>query len=159
MNDLTKLTFPSKPKTIESKRAAYIFAGILILFALGQLFTFDDFEILLSSYGFIGGIATAKIVSSMLVVSEVFAIPFLLGMRLSRLARVISMILGWISVTGWLVITLWLNITNSSVQNIGILGTKIQLIPGWWDVSFIISIGLLAAWSSWGLWPIKRRLS
>lgn len=159
MKQLIKSTFPSKPKTTESKWAAYLFAGILMLFALGQLFTFDEFVTLLGSYNFIGGTATAKVIGSVFVICEVFALPFLLGMRLSKLARVVSMFLGWLSVAGWLLIALWLNLTSNSVQNIGILGTKIQLTPGWWDVSFMVAIGLLAVWSSWGLWPAKRKIS
>lgn len=159
MKDLIKATFPPKPKSLESKWAAYLFAGVLMLFALGQLFTFDEFVALLVSYNFLGGAITTKIIASMFVICEVFAIPFLLGMRLSKLARMVSMVLGWFNVVGWFAIALLLNLTNNSVQNFGILGTKIQLTPGWWDVSFMIAIGMLAAWSSWGLWPVKRKIS
>lgn len=149
-------TLPEPPKTSDSNKAAYLLAGIFIVFALTQLFGFDEFLELLPGFNFIGGASVAKIFGVIIVICEVFALPFLLGMRLNKTIRIVSMVMGWIVVAGWLKVALWVNLTENSVSNIGILGSKIQLIPGWWAVSFILALCVLAAWSSWGLWPLLR---
>ncbi len=156
MSIFTKTTLADKPKTVESGLAAYLFAGLLIIFAVGQLFEFDKFIELFGAFNFLGGEAVSRIAAAMIVVFEVFALPFLLGMRLSKLFRIVSMVLGWFAVFGWLKISLWINMAANSATNFGLLGTKIQLIPGWWAVPFCVALCILAVWVSWGLWPLQN---
>jgi len=157
MNIFTKATVAKKPKTPESQKVAYLYSFILIVFALSQLFVFDDFLTLLESFWLPGGITVAYLVGGIIVVSEVFALPFLLGMKLSPLMRIISMGLGWLVPLTWFKLALWLNLTINAVSNIGFLGTKVHLVPGWWAVFFSIALGILAAWASWGMWPFAGR--
>ena len=154
MSMFTKTTLAKKPKTRESEAAAYIYSAILIVMVLCQLFNFNDFLTLLESFWLPGGTTAAYLLGGAIVVSEVFALPFLLGMKLSPLMRIISMILGWIVPLKWLGLALWLNLTVNAVSNIGFLGTTFKIIPGWWAVTFCIGLILLTAWSSWGMWPI-----
>lgn len=157
MKILSKATSAKPPRTTESRSAAYLYALILIVFALGQLFTFDEFTALIGTFYNFGGMLVPRIIASLFVVSEVFALPFLLGMRLSNVIRYASMALSWFVPVGWLAITLWLNIANVQTKNVGFLGTKVELVLGWWTVSFVLSLAILAIWSSWGLWPGKRK--
>lgn len=157
MNIFSKATLPKPPKTADSVRAAYLYAAILAIFALGQLFTFNEFLALFTGFGVIGGDNVARLMGGIIVICEVFALPFLLGMRLNKFFRTTSMVMGWIVAAGWLKIAIWLNIFQSSSTNIGFLGTKVPLIPGWWAVSFVLALCILAAWASWGLWPGKRK--
>ena len=156
MNILVKATRVKKPRTRESQKIAYAYATVLIIFALTQLFTFDKFLILVESFSLPGGDVVAHLFVSTIVTSEVLALPFLLGLNLSQLMRVVSMVLGWAVPLAWLKVTLWLLFTTNSVSNIGLLGTTVSLIPGWWLVFVSIALGLLSAWASWGLWPGKR---
>lgn len=156
MTILTKATSAKKPKTNESRNIAYIYAAILVIFALFQLFTFEKFLVLMDSLWLPGGKPTAYLIGSVIVVSEVMALPFLLRLKLSPLMRITSMVLGWLVPIIWLFLTLWLLLTINAVSNIGFLGTTVDLIPGWWAVFVCIAIGILAAWSSWGLWPVKK---
>jgi len=156
MNIFVKATKAKKPRTSESQKIAYIYAAILVIFALTQLFTFDKFLILVESFGLPGGDIVARLFVGIIVTSEVLALPFLLGLNLSQLMRFVSMVLGWAVPLAWLKVTLWLLFTTNSVSNIGLLGTTISLIPGWWLVFVSIALGLLSAWASWGLWPGKR---
>lgn len=149
-----KAEYPNKPKTIESVRAAYLLAGLLTIFALGQLFEFNQFLELFGTYNFFDGEAFSRIVAASIIICEVFALPFLLGMRLSKLFRVISMAFGWIAVIGWLIISIWTNLIENTATNFGLLGTKIQLVPGLWAISFCIALCILCTWASWGLWPL-----
>ena len=145
-----------KPRTADSQKIAYFYAFILVVFALAQLFTFDEFSKLLENFGLPGGAPIAHLVSGIIVSGEVLALPFLLGMSLSPLMRVFSMGLGWLVPLIWFKLSLWLVLTANTVNNVGFLGTKINLVPGWWAVFFCIALGILAAWASWGLWPLKR---
>lgn len=156
MNIFDKATKAKKPKTRESQKIAYMYAAILVLFALTQLFTFDKFLVLLESFWLPGEILTTRLLGSVIVVSEVLALPFLLGLKLSPLMRIISMVLGWLVPLTWFKLTLWLIFTNSAVSNIGFLGTTVKLIPGWWAVFISIALGVMAAWASWGLWPLPK---
>ena len=69
----------------------------------------------------------------------------------------------WLVPAVWLYIGLWLNLTVQAVDNAGILGASVTLVPGWWVVFVSLALGVLAAWSAWGLWPssvaarVKRR--
>jgi len=156
MKIFVKATKAKKPRTSESQKIAYAYAAILVIFALTQLFTFDKFLILVESFGLPGSDIVARLFVSTIVTSEVLALPFLLGLNLSQLMRVISMVLGWAVPLAWLKVTLWLLFTTNSVSNIGLLGTTIKLVPGWWLVFVSIALGILSAWASWGLWPGKR---
>ena len=154
MRIFIKAILNRKPRTKEAQKIAYMYAIILIVFVLAQLFTFDDFLTLIESFWLPGGAPVAHLLGGIIVISEVFALPFLLGMKLSPLMRIISMGLGWLVPLVWLKLSFWLVLTVNAVSNIGILGTKVRLIPGWWAVFFSIALGILAAWASWGLWPL-----
>lgn len=157
MKDFLKSSLPQPPKSSDSKKAAYLFSAILVIFALGQLFTFNDFLDLICGYRLIGGVFVGRLFGGLLVIFEVFALPFLLGMRLNQTFRIISMIMGWLASLGWLKLSIWLNISVNSVNNVGFLGTKIQLVPGLWAISFSFALCILSAWASWGLWPILKK--
>ena len=153
MNILDKVMLVEKPKTAESQKIAYMYAAILVIFCLTQLFTFDKFLVLLESFGFPGDAPIAHLIGSIIVASEVLALPFLLRLKISRSMRVTSMTLGLLVPIAWLKISLWLALTASTVLNIGFFGTIIPMMPGWWAVFVSIALGILAAWASWGMWP------
>jgi len=157
MKFIKKTTPAPKPRTKESRQIAYAYAIILIVLVLCQLFTFDKFLTLLQGFAFPGGDITAHLVGSLIVISEVFALPFLLELKLSPLMRVVSMVFGWITPLVWLIMALWLIFAANSVTNIGLLGTVVDIVPGWWMVYISVALGTMAAWASWGLWPGKRK--
>ncbi len=146
-----------KPKSANVRSVAILYAGILVVFAVAQLFGFDEFQLLVQSFWLPGGAPFAHFIAAFIIVCEVFALPFLLNMRVSTAMRVVSMVLGWIVSVLWLAISLWLQLTTNAVSNIGFLGTHVHLMPGWWTVLFSIAIGILAVWSSWGMWPLVKR--
>lgn len=153
-----KSTAAPKPRTQQSATIALLFAGILLLMALGQLFSFEKFIPLIESYQLPGGAGAALIVACVLVILEVFSLPFLLRMKLSKLMRVVSMVAGWLVVASWLKLALWANLVVNDVDNIGLFGVHVPLPVGWWVVLVVVALGILAAWSAWGLGPFKRTL-
>lgn len=81
-------------------------AAIFTIFALIHLFRIDTFipEI---NYSLPGGYEIAKIIGVLIIVAEIFALPFLLRMSLSPLARFLSGFLVVITPLAWLLISIW----------------------------------------------------
>lgn len=157
MSIFVKTTPVQKPRTVDAARIAYFYAFILVVFALAQLFTFDDFVRLLESFVSPSKAPIADLLSGVIVVGEIFALPFLLGMSVSPLMRVVSMGFSWLVPAIWFKLSLLLVLSTNVIHNVGFLGTKVSLEPGWWAVFFSIALGMLAAWAGWGLWPGKRK--
>ena len=154
---LSKVTAAPKPRTGDSLKIAYAYAFILAIFALCQLFTFEKFIPLLNGFKLPGGMSTANLIGSLLVVSEVFSLAFLLRLKLSDFMRTICMCLSWLVPAIWLFLSLWLVFTPNNVDNIGFLGTLVKVLPGWWTVLISVELGIMAAWASWGLWPFRNK--
>ena len=104
-----------------------------------------------------GGRPTAYLLASSIVITEVLAIPYLLRMRLSLSMRIISMVMGWVVAILWSGIAIWLTLTGSQVTNVGLLGSVLALTSGWLPISLGFILGGMAAWVSWGMWPLENR--
>lgn len=137
-------------------RIAIFYAVILVVMAVAQLFSFDEFLKLVTDFGFPGGIRYAHFIVAFLVTAEVFAVPFLLRMPLSPAFRWVSMVCGWLVALIWTKITIWLVIKDGIVGNVGFLGTIVDTMPGWWAIFISLAFGILAIWASWGMWPHKK---
>ena len=156
MSVLPTVTNAPSLKTGNIITISRLYCVILIVFAVTQLFSFSDFQLLVQSYWLPCGVPSASLLSGVIVIVEVFALPFLLRMKVSRLFRTVSMVLGWLVAVIWLIICLWLLLTVNAVTNIGFLGTVFSLTPGWWSVLVSLALVILAAWASWGMWPSSR---
>jgi hypothetical protein len=124
--------------------------------ALSQLFGFDEYIKHFENFGLPGGLIFVHLLPCIIVITEVLAVPFLLRIHLSQLMRTVSMIFGWVAALIWLQLSLWLVFNPSGVSNIGILGIKVNLIPGWWAVFLSLALLIMSIWASWGLWPIPN---
>lgn len=153
MSILVSPTEAEQPKTRTSQIAALVLAALLIVMVAGQLFTYEKFADVIDSLGFLSDRAPATLVAALIVIFEVAMLPFLLRMKLSPLARILSMAAGWIVVVFWLSLSLWLNITLSLASNGGVLGDTVKLPVDWWMVSFFIALAVLDVWACYGLWP------
>jgi hypothetical protein len=146
-------------RTADSSKISVLYAVVLVAFAVTQLFTFEAFLPYIQSLHLPLGESFNYILVPLIVVAEIFAIPFLLRMRLSPAFRYMSMGLGCIAAVLWVFITLWINLSNVSVETVGFMGDVVTLAPGWWAVFISLALGVLAIWSSWGLWPGTRSVS
>ena len=141
-------TWPAEPKTNDASKIALVYAGVLIVMTVAQLFSFEKFIPLLDDFGVSG-----YVVATLLVVCGVLALPFLLRMKLSIGFRWVSMVAGWVVAAMWVFLTILVNVGDFVVPNVGLLGASITLLPGWWAVFVALALCVLAAWASWGLWP------
>lgn len=141
------------PRTKQGEQIALACAVVFVGLALAQLFRFDRlvpvFEGLPlwnESFNFV--------IVSFVVICEVAAVPFLARMALSPLARVCSMVAGWLAAGLWLVIVVLLATADTPVANIGLLGTIVKLQAGWPVVFLVASFAVLVVWASYALWPL-----
>ncbi len=155
MSMFVKALDASTPKSEQSKQIAVLYAVILVVMAVAQLFTFDTFMELVASFHFPLPETAQFLIAPLLIVCEIFALPFLLRMRLSPAFRVLSMGCSWLVPVKWFLLTLWVVNSGQPVESIGFLGSIGELTPGWWAVLLSVSLGIMAAWSSWGLWPFR----
>jgi len=155
MSFFVQPTSAPKPKTKNIRTISIAVAGVFTVLAVAQLFTFEKFPDLLGEMWFMGNMAAVRFVAALFVTLEVFALPFLLFMRLSCALRVVSMVSSWLVVAGWFLASLYGNISGGDFGS-ALFGATVSLIEGWWSVLFCIALGILVAWTSWGMWPIGR---
>lgn len=156
MSMFVKATPAPGAKTAETKQVSILYAGLLTVMAVTQLFTFEEFIELFPSFNLPLGDVLVYGLAPALVAAEVFALPFLLRMTVSPAFRFVSMLCGWFVAATWLFISTWVASTRIDADTIGFLGTLAGLTPGWWAVLISLALGVLAAWASWGLWPLRR---
>jgi hypothetical protein len=144
-------------KTKDVKRIATFYAAILVIMAVAQLFTFESFLQLVVSFDLPGDIRGAYFTAALIIIVEVFALPFLLRMPLSSAFRWVSMVCGWLVALLWLFVTVWLAVQDDAVSTVGFLGTVIDMMPGWWAIFISITFGILVGWASWGMWPRQTK--
>jgi hypothetical protein len=153
MNVFLQPTPATKPKTKNVIQISLLLAAMLVLFIMTQVVTLNGFTRLIESFWLPGGVKVAHLVTAVIVITEVLALPFLLRMRMSLAMRVLCMVCGWFVAIIWLGLSIWLIETVNAIHNVGFLGTVIELEPGWWAVWFSVALGILSVWASWGMWP------
>lgn len=157
MSLFVQATAAPRPKTKNIRTVGIALAGVFVVMAVAQLFTFEKFPDVIKAMWLPGGDEVASVRAALIICLEVGAIPFLLSMRLSPAMRFLSMLSGWAVVLAWLAASLWQNLGSAVIANSGLLGATVKLPVGWWNVLFCLALGLLAAWAAWGLWPLKKR--
>ena len=134
-----------------------LYVIILIIMCLSQLFNFDDFLILLESFWLPGGESFARLIGGVIVVSEVFALPFLLKMKLTPFVSEFSKILGLAVPIIWTSLVVWLSCIINAVKNVGFFGDILKIKPDWTAVVFCVCLITLAIFSDFNFSPIKKK--
>lgn len=141
------------PCSLAYQIIAWVYAAVLVIMVVGQLFSFEKFIPLMYDYWLPGGNGTATLIASLVVVSEVFALPFLLRMPLSPLMRVVSMSCSLLAASIWVLLGVVAVAGNTAMENSGMLGVKVVVPSGMVQLGVAIMLGVLAAVSVRGLWP------
>lgn len=132
---------------------AWVYAAILVVMVFVQLFAFEEFVPLIRNYWLESPLILTTLVACVIVFMEIFALPFLLRMKLSPLMRWFSMACGVLVAIGWFkfgLISAWY---GYAIENSGLLGSKLVVPAG--GTLMLIGLGLLllAGLSAYGLWP------
>ena len=159
MSFFVKPTNAPTPKTRNSQTIAVLLAVLFVGMAVTQLYSFDTFQPLMADLGLPVSEIMAVLIAPLIIIAEVFALPFLLRMRVSRAFRWLSAGFVISAAVIWVAISLWTVLTKQIVTNIGLLGdiSVIALAPGWWAVLFSVALLVLAVWAVWGLTGTPRK--
>lgn len=152
-----KLRFASASPAPEPRNSRAIYIGwiaamIMIIFAVTHLFRIDTFVPELDG-ALPGGRAVAAWSAAAVVVMEVFAVPFLLRMRLSKLARMKSASFVVIAPLFWLLVAIWSYHGQYSTAQLGAFyvlpssGLLIALDAVWLALNFYAVYILQPDWS------------
>lgn len=135
-----------KNRSKQTAMLGMLAAFLLLVMVLAQLFGFEDLSSIL---GYFWGIdeGAALLLGAVLVTVEVFALPALLGMKLSPLMRWCSATFGGLIALYWIVASVHV-ISSSVTRDSGIFGGKLEdisslLLP----VLSVLLIALL--WAYW----------
>ena len=152
-----RATQPPKPKNNYVVKLGIGLAGVLTFMAVSQLFQFDEFDIIISSNEPLAAIINSSIIVALVTSAEIFALPFLLRMRISPALRVFSMFLGWSVALFWLYRAVLLPVVTGDVIEVGLLGSILSDIPQliYSIVATLIAIAVLIV--TIGMWPIAKR--
>ena len=145
------------PQRLSIWAATLYLAFFFVIAAVSQLFAFETFGDIIATYGLPMDDVFNKVAAALIVTLEVFAIPFLLMMRLSLLMRIVSMVSGWVVLVFWLAVGVWQSTVSFYIPNAGLFGAKISLPQGWWLVFYMAALITLLIYVSYHLWPIVRR--
>lgn len=145
------------PKLVikEVEKLALVQAGLVVMLVVAQLFTFEDFLQIFIDMNLASDSVT-YLLASMIVVGEVFSLPFLLRLKISKAMRVFSMLLLWFVSLSWLTIALLITIKDLSVESSGLLGSVVEVGPGAILVIFTMFFATLTVINSWGMWPLVK---
>jgi hypothetical protein len=142
-------------RTPSTRAISFIYAAIIVVMLVAQLFSFEEFIQHLITLDLPGGRPTAHFVAAFTVAMELFALPFLLRMKTSPAFRYVSLAAGWIVAFIWIYISSWILLTVPEASTIGFLGTVVDTTPGGWGVLLSILFGIMAVWTTWGMGPQK----
>lgn len=145
-----------KPRTEATKQISLFYAAFLVVMIVAQLYTFEEFIELIISFDLPVSAGLVSALAPLLVACELFALPFLLRMTISPAFRWVSMACGWIVSLLWIGMTTWVVTSAPSIASIGFFGTVFDLVPGWWAVLISALFGVMAAWASWGMLPVRK---
>lgn len=149
-----------EPRFHEAQIIAWIYATALVIMAVGQLFSFEDFIPYIRDLHLTGGEAVTVLFACLIVIAEVFALPFLLRMPLSSLMRWFGLGFSLFVPLAWLFVTILTYVTQppevASSMLGAITGTKIA-VPNIFQLILAGILLILAVVSAAGLWPAKKK--
>lgn len=151
MSFFVKATTPPIPRSTAGWYGVLVYAALLVVLLVAQLFTFDEFIPLIQSFDTVFAPVFIAALPAVIVVAELFALPFLLRMRVSPAFRWVSVACGWMTGVLWLGISI-IGMTQPDVDSIGLFGAVVA-VPAWVGLVGAIMLLCAAAWSVWVLQP------
>ena len=157
MSFFVKTTPAPKPRTINSLKVSILYAIILTAAAVLMLFNFEDFLTYIQSLNLPFGTGLNYAFLPLMVVSQVFALPYLLRMDLSPAFRYVSLFLGLLAAALFIFLASWVVLSVQPHSTARSSTSLMSILPGFYAIFITLAIGVLAIWSAWGLWPGKRK--
>ena len=141
MNNIVTTPAP-RPRATLVHNSAWGYAALITVMVVGQLFNFEDFIPAIGELQLPGMEAYAAVIAAIVVITEVFALPFLLRMSLSPLMRWVSLVCSVLVAIGWLKLSI-LAVMSDGVT-VPLLGTKLESLLIEPSVAFVLSLVMTA---------------
>lgn len=113
------------PRTMSTKVVAVVAAALFTIMLVGQLYSYEDFASILSVLTDSNDASFHALLAALLVIAELFSLPYLLGMYISPLMRGMSALLSFVVAGFWLITSL----TSAHSQNAGYFSSSFEF-PG-----------------------------
>jgi len=136
---------PPKPRAAYATKVALVLTGVMLVMALLHLVRIDKL-IPIADIVLPGDLVWAVAFVCIITTLEVFALPFLLGMKLSPLARICGGICMVLVPLTWTCLTIW---TLGSYETTGQFSSYVNIAPNW--LLLVVNILWLGI-SYWALW-------
>lgn len=121
-------------------------AVLFVVLAVLQLASFEKLPIILTTLWVLDDKEAGLLVAALIAVAEVFALPYLLGMQLSKAMRGFSGVLAFVAAGYWLAIGWRTAMASVMHTDTGLGGTYLRVPGGAWLLWFSIGILILLAW-------------
>jgi hypothetical protein len=151
MFEIIKSVFPKEFYRNAAYWRAFTVAGVMVVLAVTQLFTFEDYPGLIADFQLPGGMFTAWTLAIFIPLIEIASLPYLLSMKIVPKFRLVSKWAVLAAGVIWTLISLWVAIRMGTSVESGIFGATLTTYSGWWMVIFS---GLLL----WSGWLVSREL-
>jgi len=112
-------------RTRQIQIIAWVTAGMLTAMLVAQLFGYEDFAVTLGALMPFNDSPSLALTAATVVIAELLALPYLLGMYLSTLMRRLS----GVFLAGISIFWMFTGFTNSHANNSGMFSTTVEL-PG-----------------------------
>lgn len=123
-----KATDPPKPRTSYASRVALGLGGVMVLMVLLHLVRIDK---LIPVLGEILGAGAVWFVA-LIVIVEVLAVPYLIGMKLSPLFRVMSGLFAVLAPLAWSCLVIW---AHGNGHSTGEFSSYLHAPSSWWLIA------------------------
>lgn len=151
MKQYIKAIFPAEFKHNVAYRRAFILGVIMLMLALAQLFTFEDFPAQIAAMRVPGNPVVPWLLAIVLPMLEIASLPYLLSMRLAPKQRRASMYGGLVACLLWVALTTWTTLSMGMAVESGLFGGTLATNSGWWSVLFAVLL-------LWMYWLVIREL-
>lgn len=121
---------------------AFLFAVIAIL----QLFSFENMPGVIGRFWPGLGSETSLLMAALIVIAEIFALPFLLGMQLSVGMRALSLLLTIGTVVYWSIVAFIGMIRTVTLTGIGIAEPYALFPNGPWFLLMMTGVTIMLVW-------------
>lgn len=148
--------FPRQKQSTAALTACYILAIIIIIMTVSQLMTVEKTLPILENYLLPGRAATAKAVLFFELVAGVFALPFLLRMKVSPLFRLLSVFLLFVFASTWVLLSLWVMATEPPYIGSGMFGSFFSDIA---REGTLLIAAMLFSYACVATWVLRNDLS
>lgn len=121
---------------------AYAAAALITVMAVSQLFAYESMATALAVLLPDGLTRSASVVTALIVILEVFALPYLLPVAVSRLAWLCALVMSWLVPLVWLAIMFVALGAGETALAVPVFGAKLDLDLG--IVPVCLMLGLLS---------------